>query len=160
MINHFFNLNLEVKYELDLNLLEKNYLELQQKYHPDKSLSDLDKSIAINESYKILSNPTLRAEHLLELQNIFLDDDQKSLKPDIEILKEIILLQENIEDCQNIEQLNGYQQSIDNQCADLILQFLKNYQNKNFEIAGQNIIKIKYLKKTSLMIKTKLNFIK
>ncbi len=160
MINHFFNLNLEVKYELDLNLLEKNYLELQQKYHPDKSLSDLDKSIAINESYKILSNPISRAKHLLELQNIFLDDDQKSLKPDIEILKEIILLQENIEDCQNIEQLNGYQQSIDNQCADLILQFLKNYQNKNFEIAGQNIIKIKYLKKTSLMIKTKLNFIK
>ncbi|MFZ9180250.1 MAG: Fe-S protein assembly co-chaperone HscB [Rickettsiales bacterium] len=160
MINHFFNLNLEVKYELDLNLLEKNYLELQQKYHPDKSLSDLDKSIAINESYKILSNPISRAKHLLELQNIFLDDDQKSLKPDIEILKEIILLQENIEDCQNIEQLNGYQQSIDNQCADLILQFLKNYQNKNFEIAGQNIIKIKYLKKTSLIIKTKLNFIK
>lgn len=160
MINHFFNLNLEVKYELDLNLLEKNYLELQQKYHPDKSLSDLDKSIAINESYKILSNPISRAKHLLELQNIFLDDDQKSLKPDIEILKEIILLQENIEDCQNIEQLNGYQQSIDNQCADLILQFLKNYQNKDFENAGQNIIKIKYLKKTSLIIKTKLNFIK
>ncbi len=155
-MNHFFNLNLEVKYDLDFDLLEKNYLELQQQYHPDKSLSDLEKSIAINESYKILNNPILRAEHLLELQNIFLDDDKQSLKPDIEILKEVILLQENIEDCQNIEQLNIYKQSIENQNADLIFQFLKNYQAKNFEIAGQNIIKIKYLKKTLELIKNKL----
>ena len=156
MMNHFFNLNLEVKYDLDFDLLEKNYLELQQQYHPDKSLSDLEKSIAINESYKILNNPILRAEHLLELQNIFLDDDKQSLKPDIEILKEVILLQENIEDCQNIEQLNIYKQSIENQNADLIFQFLKNYQAKNFKIAGQNIIKIKYLKKTLELIKNKL----
>ena len=156
MMNHFFNLNLEVKYDLDFDLLEKNYLELQQQYHPDKSLSDLEKSIAINESYKILNNPILRAEHLLELQNIFLDDDKQSLKPDIEILKEVILLQENIEDCQNIEQLNSYKQSIENQNADLIFQFVKNYQAKNFKIAGQNIIKIKYLKKTLELIKNKL----
>lgn len=155
-MNHFFNLNLEVKYDLDFDLLEKNYLELQQQYHPDKSLSDLEKSIAINESYKILNNPILRAEHLLELQNIFLDDDKQSLKPDIEILKEIILLQEDIEDCQNIEKLNSYKQSIENQNADLIFQFVKNYQAKNFKIAGQNIIKIKYLKKTLELIKNKL----
>ncbi len=95
-MNHFFNLNLEVKYDLDFDLLEKNYLELQQQYHPDKSLSDLEKSIAINESYKILNNPILRAEHLLELQNIFLDDDKQSLKPDIEILKEIYVTEKNI----------------------------------------------------------------
>ncbi|MFM8185714.1 MAG: Fe-S protein assembly co-chaperone HscB, partial [Alphaproteobacteria bacterium] len=106
MINHFFNLNLAENFVIDLNILEKNYLELQQKFHPDQSLSDLEKSIALNESYKILSNPISRAEHLLELKNIFINDDENSLRPSLETLNEVIELQEKIENCQNLAELS------------------------------------------------------
>ncbi|MFM6972957.1 MAG: Fe-S protein assembly co-chaperone HscB [Alphaproteobacteria bacterium] len=155
MINHFFNLNLAENFVIDLNILEKNYLELQQKFHPDQSLSDLEKSIALNESYKILSNPISRAEHLLELKNIFINDDENSLRPSLETLNEVIELQEKIENCQNLAELSPLKNLLLEKIDESFLQFINNFNIKNFAKSAQDIMKIKYFKKTLELIKNK-----
>jgi len=155
MINHFFNLYLVENFVIDLNILEKNYLELQQKFHPDKSLSDLEKSIALNESYKILSNPISRAEHLLELKNIFINDDENRLRPSLETLNEIIELQEKIENCQNLAELTPMKNFLLEKIDENFWQFVKNFDEKNFVQSAQDIMKIKYFKKTLELIKNK-----
>lgn len=155
MINHFFNLNLVENFAIDVKILEKNYLELQQKFHPDKSLSELEKSIALNESFKILSNPISRAEHLLELKNIFINDDENSLRPSLETLNEVIEFQEKIENCQNLAELIPMKNFLLKKIDEGFLQFVKNFDVKNFSQSGQDIMKIKYFKKTLELIKNK-----
>ena len=67
---HVFNL--EECFVLDEKLLHKNYLDLQNKLHPDRFVfRDEEKSLAeyhaahLNQAYQTLKNPLKRAEYLL-----------------------------------------------------------------------------------------------
>ena len=104
MKNFFKLFNIEKKFAIDVNLLEQKYLELQVKFHPDSSSSDLNqiaKSMDINEGYKILSDDFLRGCHLLQLEKIDLINDDFAIKPDKSMLAEILELQEHISTLEN-----------------------------------------------------------
>ena len=71
MKNFFELFALKLNFEIDEIELEKKYLDFQKQFHPDISSSaDIEKSIAINEAYKTLSDDFLRACYLLALKNI------------------------------------------------------------------------------------------
>lgn len=80
-VNHFVGLGLEPAYDLDLGLLERNYLALAQQHHPDKVAggtvaerrSAVERSGAINEGYRVLRDPVRRAEYLCRLGGVDLD---------------------------------------------------------------------------------------
>lgn len=79
--NHFHVLGLEPSYDIDTAALERNYLALQQKHHPDRfaagSVSErrvaMETSAALNEAYRVLRDPVRRAEYLCKLGGIDLD---------------------------------------------------------------------------------------
>lgn len=56
-------------FNLNLTLIEQNYLELIKLSHPDYK-GNIAKSSNINFAYKTLLSPLLRAKHLLKLNNI------------------------------------------------------------------------------------------
>jgi molecular chaperone HscB len=71
-LNHFALFGLSPRYELDLVALRQKYLQLSRGIHPDfhgaddSSLS-LHLSAQLNEAHRVLADPVLRAEYLLEL---------------------------------------------------------------------------------------------
>lgn len=82
MRNYFALFDFEVKFDINLDLLEKKYLELQVKYHPDNSALDtpkkkielIDKTGEINQAYQTIKDNLGRAIHMLVLQDINFKD--------------------------------------------------------------------------------------
>lgn len=96
MKNYFELFDLEERFDINDEELDKNYFELQAKYHPDMSeaLGDAkvnyDMALLVNEAYKSLKSPWLRANHILELHGIFITDDKIAPKLPTEKLEEIL----------------------------------------------------------------------
>lgn len=82
--NYFTLLGLEVSFFIDLETMERNYVAMQSSMHPD-CFSDLTKkesavaNIAkVNEAYSVLKSPLTRAEYILELNGIKLQDEDRN----------------------------------------------------------------------------------
>lgn len=79
-MDYFELLNIEKKYDLDLQILEQQYFKMQIKYHPDKARSQVEKqrnltiSIDLNKAYTILKDSLTRAEYLLLLNGINIEN--------------------------------------------------------------------------------------
>lgn len=105
-VQNFFDiLGLPTDFALEDKALETAYFTAQRKTHPDLAIGKPEaerveaflKSQLVNEAYEALKNPLSRAEHLLALQNIFVNtDDQKDISP--AILMEIMELRERLEE--------------------------------------------------------------
>ncbi len=72
-INHFELLGLPVRFDVDTDALQREYLRLSRAVHPDlqglsgDSALSLRLSAQLNEAHRVLADPVLRAEYLLEL---------------------------------------------------------------------------------------------
>lgn len=149
-MKNFFDLfALPQKFALDLEALEKKYLELQSLFHPDKSSSDdISKSIEINEGYKILADDFLRACHLLQLKNVDILNDEKAANVDIATLQEVLDLQEKIFEISGADEIRNLQNQLNLKIRLLLLEFVKHFEAPEIKEATQILIKVKYLKKS------------
>jgi len=76
--NHFELLGLPARYRVDEAALDRAYRELQNTVHPDRyaAAGDADKRLAlqasarVNEAYRTLRDPVMRAEYLLSLRGV------------------------------------------------------------------------------------------
>lgn len=158
MKNHFKTFALEENFTIDLDDLEKKYLQFQRQFHPDKSSSDdISKSIEINEAYNILSDNFLRACHLLQLKNIDILNDEKAVKVDISTLEKVLELQEKIAIMNNKSEIEDLYKNINLQFHNLILQAIECFEDAKINDAAQILIKAKYLKKSLQDLKIRKN---
>ena len=168
-LDHFAKFNLPVKFDIDPDDLEDKYLNFQLKFHPDKLISDPDSedkiksSIAINEAYQILQNPINRAEYILKLNGITIDNESKDLnknlapiKPTQKTLEEILLLQEQIEELKNQEQILELKTTLESQIKAILEKISKLLDTRQFSSAATTLIKAKYLEKSRLVLKSKI----
>ena len=78
MQNHFELFGLEPGYALEAERLERAYLEIQARIHPDRfaHAGDADRRASmqwttrVNEAYRTLKDPVERARYLLELKGV------------------------------------------------------------------------------------------
>jgi molecular chaperone HscB len=78
MQNHFELFGLEPAYALDPQRLERAYLDIQAKIHPDRfahagdaeRLASMQWTMRVNEAYRTLQDPVERARYLLELKGV------------------------------------------------------------------------------------------
>lgn len=83
-MNYFQLFDIEVGFNIDLNLLSDTYQSLQKAVHPDKfahassqeQLLAVQKSAEINDAYQTLKQPLKRAEYLLTLRGVDLPNEQ------------------------------------------------------------------------------------
>ena len=103
-------------FNIDLQALKREFLQLQAKAHPDRH-SGPDKARAegtsalINEAYKTLSSPLLRAQYLLHLNGIDVADDETAKIDDEELLMEVLEAREVIESAVDEEALEEVKQA-------------------------------------------------
>lgn len=87
-MNYFELFNLQPGFNIDLTALATRYQQLQQLTHPDKfaSAGDQEKRLAVqknaqvNDGYHTLKQPLSRAEHILALRGVELQDEQQTMQ--------------------------------------------------------------------------------
>ncbi|KAF2648332.1 co-chaperone protein HscB, mitochondrial precursor [Lophiostoma macrostomum CBS 122681] len=95
---------------IDLSALKREFLQLQGRAHPDlHPPEDKNKAQAmsarINEAYKTLQSPLLRAQYLLSLRGIEIAEDETAKVEDPELLMEVLEAREQIEEAESEEDL-------------------------------------------------------
>lgn len=100
--DHFAVMGLPRAYEVDAERLRQRYLELSRAAHPDaagSAAADSNRrSAALNEARRVLSDPLLRAEHLLALCGGEDAASNRTVPP--EVLSSTLELREELEAAQ------------------------------------------------------------
>lgn len=161
MVNFFKIFNIKTSFVIDNEQLDKIYIDFQGKFHPDKSsIDEIEKSIQVNEGYKVLSDDFLRACHLLALKGFDILNNEKVVKIKQQILLEILELQENISEIGDLKKLAELEFYLKAEIKTDIAKFVEFYNQDQFEDSAQQLIRVKYLKKSLKDLKDKKKEIK
>ncbi|KAF2088117.1 Co-chaperone Hsc20 [Saccharata proteae CBS 121410] len=99
-------------FDVDLRALRAEFIRLQASAHPDRHSGENKRkaealSARINEAYKTLQNPLLRAQYLLSLRGIDVAEDEGLKVEDPELLMEVLEMRERIEEAGSEEEVEA-----------------------------------------------------
>lgn len=144
MSDYFALFNIQPKFDIDLGLLEKKYIELSKIFHPDNHTLGCEKSIEstinINKAYQILKSPLKRAEYLLSLLNA-----TKNCNVDPEILEESMQIRESIFSGNDKQILT---KTIESKIKECIGNLKNSFANKDLHEVAKQLHRLKYLNKS------------
>ncbi len=150
-VNYFDLLGVEKIFSLDLEVLEKNYLNLQKTHHPDKAANPAEKeyflklSSSINVAYKTLVNDLTRAEYLLSLNGLYLQDcKSKDLQ---HIFLEMIESNETLQNISDNEGLRNFLLKQQENRKDALLQMNQSFLKQDLGRFLIDTSHLKYLEK-------------
>lgn len=147
MQNHFTKFSLPIKFSLDLDALEQKYFAFQRQFHPDSAgVAEIENSMNINEAFEVLKNPLKRAAHILQLNNIDIEQDGGVTKPDMATLEEVLEIQEKIPNLSAAE-ISDLKKYLNSTIKSLLENIAKKLDNQDFAPAAQFLIKAKYFDK-------------
>lgn len=153
--DYFALLGFERYFNIDYDQLEKRYFELQRQFHPDRvigkssseRLAALNKSTDINAAYEALKQPLKRAEHLLKLNGVSVNEENGSVKPSQELLMEMLELQERLSEAANPGEISSYTKMAEQETEKSIRGLIKAFEEDKLDEAAQLTIRLKYLTK-------------
>ncbi|ORT48923.1 cobalamin 5'-phosphate synthase [Vibrio sp. qd031] len=101
-MNHFELFGLPLQFQLDGSLLSSSFRDLQRQFHPDnfasqgdrEQLKAVQKASQINDAYRILKSPILRAEYLLSLHGVDIRGEQQTLQDPLFLMEQMELREE------------------------------------------------------------------
>ena len=158
--NEFELLGVDKKFDLDNEVLENNYLKLQQTLHPDNFSILSDKEIKystifssmINDAYQKLSNANLRAEVLLKAKGLNNSDESKSFN-NSEILEEIMDIQNMCINENDEKVIKEASLELDDKIFKTLSELSSSFDNEDYKKASQLNIKLSYLEKIKKNLK-------
>jgi molecular chaperone HscB len=149
-MNYFELLGVERSFSLGEAALQQAYVRAQQQYHPDRMIGKseaerhraIQMSMDVNHAYEVLKSPRRRAEHLLALQGIRVNQDGgDAVRPSQALLMEVMQWQEAIADGEEI-----LAQLVEEENKNL--QIIKSaFESDDTEVAAQAVIRQRYLEK-------------
>lgn len=103
-MNYFELFQIPISLNVDKEVVQKKYFELQKKYHPDffsnesevEQAEVLEKSSLINKGYKTFQSNDETIKYVLQLKNLLEDEEKYQLPP--EFLSEVMELNEALMD--------------------------------------------------------------
>lgn len=147
-MNHFELFQLPEALDIDLATLKKQFLILQQQYHPDKA-SDKDQALIqssnINQAYKVLSQVDSRAAYLLALkkQDHHLDQSIN----DFEFLQSALEMREQLDEATSTAQLETLKVEIQQWIDGLIREFKIDYSEEDWAEARDTVRKLRFFQR-------------
>ena len=87
-MNYFELFEIPQRFDVDIAELSNRYRELQKAVHPDKfanageqqKLLAISKTAQVNDAYQTLKDPIRRAEHMLLLRGVDIDNESTTMK--------------------------------------------------------------------------------
>ncbi|MDH5711129.1 MAG: Fe-S protein assembly co-chaperone HscB [Gammaproteobacteria bacterium] len=156
---NFFELfDIPVSYEIDIDLIQQRYRELQKVVHPDRfvNASDKERRISmqqtswINEALNTLRQPVDRAIYLLKLKNVDLNLENETTM-DAEFLMEQMEMREALSSISSkedpISELDRFSAQIKSKMQSLIKGFAAAYENDQLDEAKEWIRKMQFMQK-------------
>jgi molecular chaperone HscB len=112
--DHFSLFALPRKLWIEMGGLEKKFLELSWKLHPDKFVNaspeeqetSLKRSSELNDAYRVLRDPVARVEYLLEIEGMRKEGEHKQQAPP-ELLEEVFELNESLDELREAKASGG-----------------------------------------------------
>src|SRR6266478_5666825 len=103
--NYFELFEVPRKLWIEMSALEKKFLQLSWKLHPDKFVNasaeeqelSLKRSSELNDAYRVLRDPVARVEYLLELEGMRKEGEHKQQAPP-ELLEQVFELNESLDE--------------------------------------------------------------
>jgi molecular chaperone HscB len=161
-MDYFGLLNIEKEYDIDLKILEQQYFKMQIKYHPDKARSEVEKqqnlsiSIDLNKAYTILKDNLTRAEYLLFLNGIDIENLEIRKNLSKAQLNDIWGELETLEDTHDLEILEKlYEQKI-REKEKIVTSITRAFKTRDLQNALDSTISLKYLSNLINNIKLKI----
>jgi molecular chaperone HscB len=138
--DHFSLFSLPRKLWIEMSALEKKFLELSWKLHPDKFVNasaqeqelSLKSSSRLNDAYRVLRDPVARVEYLLELEGMRKEGEHKQQAPP-ELLEEVFELNESLDELREAKASGGNLASLKSRLE----AEEKNFQGKLSEVDAQ-----------------------
>jgi molecular chaperone HscB len=104
-VDYFAIFGLPRKLWIEMDGLEKKFLQLSWKLHPDNFVNatererelSLEKSSQLNDAYRVLRDPVGRVEYLLGIEGTRKEGEQKQQAPP-ELLEEVFELNESLDE--------------------------------------------------------------
>ncbi len=160
--NHFELLELPTQFEVDSNLLDQHYRQLQNEVHPDRFVTaaanermhSMQVATQANEAYQTLKNTTARARYLLQLQGVeTLEESNTAMPADFLMLQ--MEWRETIEDAisnKDVDALDSLLTEIKQNAKGLALQLKQYFDEKAYALASEIVRKLSFIDKISIDI--------
>jgi len=135
-------------FPINLRALRSEFLQLQAKSHPDlhassqKNQADAT-SAHINEAYKTLQSPLLRAQYLLSLRGMEVAEETAKID-DPEFLMEVMEVRERIEDVEKVEGLDGLVIENEQRLRECEEKLAAAFGKGDWEGAGEQAVRLRY----------------
>ena len=160
--NHFELLELPTQFEVDSNLLDQHYRQLQNEVHPDRFVTaaanermySMQVATQANEAYQTLKNTTARARYLLQLQGVeTLEESNTAMPADFLMLQ--MEWRETIEDAisnKDVDALDSLLTEIKQNAKQLAIQLKQYFDEKAYALASEIVRKLSFIDKISIDI--------
>ena len=156
---NFFELfDVPVAYEVDLDLVQQRYRELQKAVHPDKfvNASDQEKRISmqqtswVNEAFNTLKQPVDRAIYLLKLKGVDINLENETTM-DAGFLMDQMEMREALSEVQSkddpLAELDGFSSQIKNKMKHMMEGFSVAHESDQLDDAREWIRKMQFMQK-------------
>ena len=154
-MNYFELFDLPIGLQVDRSALSKKYFELQKKFHPDFFTQEdeadqkdaLEKSSLANKALKVLQQPDLTIQYLLQLKGLLTENEKYALPP--HFLMEMMELNEKLTEV-DPETFKQEVAALETEQYEVVKDIIENYNDTT--IKQDQLLKIKeyYFKKKYL----------
>lgn len=157
-MNYFTIFDLEEKYNLDLKELKEKYLKLMQIFHPDRAQIGeakeyIEKSMMLNEAYKILSDSYERARYMLNLYGYKIGDDSILAPSELE---EILEEYDSLETINNVDKLKEKELKHNKKIEIILSKISTSFASNKLTEALDYTVRLKYFTNLVNNIKAKM----
>lgn len=155
----FFTLfELPVSFQIDLDLLQSRYQELQKAVHPDhhatgsesEKLLAVQKASEINDAYQTLKQPLTRAEYMVAEQGFDVRHEQTTIRDGMFLMQQMELREEleEIESADDVETaLDDFYDDVKRLIEEYTEQFVSKFEQSDFESAADAVRKLRFIYK-------------
>ncbi|KAF4949836.1 hypothetical protein FSARC_13374 [Fusarium sarcochroum] len=136
-------------FPIDVRALRREFLRLQARAHPDmhpgehKTRAEATSAL-INEAYKTLANPLLRAQYLLSLRGVDVANDETLKVEEPELLMLVLEAREEIEDAESEEDLDEPRAANDTRITESEQILERAFQHDDIEAAKHEAVRLRY----------------
>ncbi|KAF5022108.1 hypothetical protein F66182_5854 [Fusarium sp. NRRL 66182] len=136
-------------FPIDTRALRREFLRLQARAHPDMHPSQGKvraeaMSARINEAYKTLANPLLRAQYLLSLRGVDVANDETLKVEEPELLMLVLEAREEIEEAGIEQDLDEPRVANEARIAESEQILERAFQNDDIEAAKHEAVRLRY----------------